>query len=166
MAVVILTWNGLEDTLECLDSLRAEVEGDDAVIVCDNGSQDGTEDAIRAQHPWVDFIQNGANVGFAAGNNPGLRSALERGFRWVLLLNNDTKFPPGALTALLAHAASRQAVGAFQPLTVQAADPERSTPRANSCCAGPGAWTRSWAAPSRRPRARPPRCSAPARQRR
>ena len=104
LAVVILTWNGREDTLECLDALRGEIRGDDAVIVCDNGSQDGTEAAIRSRHPWVDLIQNGANLGFAGGNNSGLRSALDRGFEWMLLLNNDTSVPPGALAALLAHA--------------------------------------------------------------
>ncbi len=120
LAVVILTWNRRDDTLACLDSLRGEIGEDDAVIVCDNGSRDGTEDAIRSRHPWVEVIQNGANLGFAGGNNPGLRSALDRDFEWVLLLNNDTTVPAGALAGLLAYAATRSAVGAFQPLLVEA----------------------------------------------
>jgi len=122
---VILTWNGRDDTLACLDSLRGEVGGEDAVIVCDNGSADGTEDAIRSLHPWVEVIQNGGNLGFARGNNSGLRAALDRGFEWVLLLNNDTTVTPGALAALMAHAASRDGVGVFQPLLVDAGDETR-----------------------------------------
>ncbi len=125
LAVVILTWNGRDDTLACLDSLRGEVGDDDAVIVCDNGSADGTEDAIRSLHPWVEVIQNGGNLGFARGNNSGLRAALDRGFEWVLLLNNDTTVAPGALAALMAHATAREGVGAFQPLLVDAGDGRR-----------------------------------------
>jgi GT2 family glycosyltransferase len=125
LAVVILTWNRRDDTLACLDSLQGEVGDGDVVIVCDNGSEDGTEAAIRSQHPWVEFIQNGANLGFAGGNNPGLRSALKRDFEWVLLLNNDTTVPEKTLSPLLAHAASRPAVGAFQPLIVEANDGTR-----------------------------------------
>ena len=111
------------------------------MIVCDNGSHDGTEAAITSRHPWVDFIQNGANLGFAGGNNSGLRSALDRGFEWVLLLNNDTTVPHGALAALMAHAAARQEVGAFQPLTVQADDPERIDSAGQRCCGAQAAWT-------------------------
>ena len=140
LAVVILTWNGREDTLECLDALRGQIGGDDAVIVCDNGSQDN-EAAIRSRHPWVDLIQNGANLGFAGGNDSGLRSALHRGFEWILVLNNDTSVPPGALGALLAHASSRPAVGAFQPLTVRADDPGRIDSAGRWCCGGLAAWT-------------------------
>jgi GT2 family glycosyltransferase len=121
----MLTWNRCDDALACLDSLRDEVEDNDSVIVCDNGSQDGTEDAIRLRHPWVEVIQNGTNLGFAGGNNPGLRAALDRGFEWVLLLNNDTTVPVGALAALLAYATPRRGVGAFQPLIVEAGDGRR-----------------------------------------
>lgn len=124
LAVVVLTWNGRDDTIACLDSLRGQTQADDAVIVCDNGSTDGTLDAIAARHPQVRVLANGANLGFAGGNNPGLRHALERGFRWVLLLNNDTIVPEGALSALLAHAERATEFGAFQPLLVRASDPD------------------------------------------
>jgi hypothetical protein len=124
LAVVVLTWNGRDDTLACLASLRGEIGPDDSVIVCDNGSQDGTEEAVRAAHPWAEFLQNGGNLGYAGGNNTGLRRALERGFAWILLLNNDTIVPPGALAALLRVAENRPAAGAFQPLLVRASDPD------------------------------------------
>jgi len=123
LAIVILTWNGRDETLACLASLRSEIGGRDSVIVCDNGSQDGTEAAVRAAHPRVRYVQNGANVGYAAGNNPGLRIALDDGFAWILLLNSDTTVPAGALDALIAHGEAHREVGAIQPLLVRASDP-------------------------------------------
>jgi hypothetical protein len=123
LAVVVLTWNGREDTLRCLDALRPELGPHDTVLVADNGSHDGTLDAVRARHPWAETIQNGGNLGFAGGNNPALRAALQRGYRWILLLNNDTVVPPGALHTLLAHAEARPTTAAFQPLLVRADAP-------------------------------------------
>ena len=123
LAVVILTWNGRDDTLACLASLRPQIGAGDAVIVCDNGSADGTEAAVRAAHPWAEFIQNGSNLGFAAGNNPGLRRAIDAGYEWVMLLNNDTTVPDGALASLLGAASKEPSAGAFQPLLVRASDP-------------------------------------------
>ena len=122
LAIVILTWNGRHHTLACLETLRDAIGPEDAVLVVDNGSRDGTEDAVRTLHPWAEFVQNGVNLGYAGGNNSGLRRALDRGFRWVMLLNNDTLVPRGAISALLAHAEATPAAGAFQPLLVSAAD--------------------------------------------
>lgn len=125
LAVVVLTWNGREDTLACLASLRGQIRPGDEVIVCDNGSGDGTEAAVRAQHPWVRFVQNGSNLGFAGGNNAGLRLALDDGRRFVWMLNNDTVVPDGTLETLLAHAESAPDVAAFQPALLSHADPSR-----------------------------------------
>jgi GT2 family glycosyltransferase len=125
LAVVVLSWEGREDTLRCLAALRPAIGPGDTAIVCDNGSTDGTADAVAAAHPWAEVIRNGANLGFAGGNEPGMRRALERGFRWVMLLNNDAIPEPGALDALLAFAETRPDAGAFQPLLLSAADPSR-----------------------------------------
>lgn len=123
LAVVVLTWNGRADTLACLASLHDQLGPYDTVLLADNGSHDGTLAAVQAQHPWVETIQNGGNLGFAGGNNPALREALRRGYRWILLLNNDTVVPPGALATLLAYAESRPGTAAFQPLLVRADAP-------------------------------------------
>lgn len=124
LAIVILTWNGVDDTLDCLASLREAVGDGDRVIVVDNGSGDGTQEAL-AEHDWIDFVQNGANLGFAGGNNVGLGRALDEGYRWVLMLNNDTVVPPGALDALLGAAEDLPDAGVLQPLLVSHGDPER-----------------------------------------
>ncbi len=86
---VVLNWNGREDTLECLESLT-RVDCPDMSIVCvDNGSHDGSPAAIRERFPGVVLIESGANLGYAGGNNLGLRYALDHGATWIALVNND-----------------------------------------------------------------------------
>ncbi len=124
LAVVILTWNGREDTLACLRSLEAgghPREGE-AFVVADNGSSDGTLDEVARLFPWAGRLQNGANLGFAGGNNAGLRWALERGYRYAMLLNNDTEVPPGSLETLVAYMEDHPEAGAVQPLLVRGGD--------------------------------------------
>lgn len=118
VAVIILCYNGVADTLACLESLKAQDYPSDRreVIVADNASSDGTVAAVRAAHPWVTVIENGANLGFAAGNNTGLRYALEHGFDYALLLNNDTEARPDFLRLLVQGAAADPQIGAAGPL--------------------------------------------------
>jgi GT2 family glycosyltransferase len=86
---VVLSWNGREDTLRCLQSLL-EVEHDGLRVVCvDNGSRDGSPEAVSERFPDVELIDAGANLGYAGGNNLGIRRALEHGASWVVLVNND-----------------------------------------------------------------------------
>src|SRR5579871_5489194 len=112
-AVVVLSWNGREDTLACLASLaRADAPGL-ITIVADNGSSDGTAEAVAEGFPAVELIHNGANLGFAGGNNAGIRRALELGATHVLVLNNDTELDPGFIAALLDEARKRPDAGAL-----------------------------------------------------
>lgn len=118
LAVVILTWNGAMDTLACLESLEAAghpAEGE-KVLVVDNGSEDGTLEAVERRFPWAELIRNGVNLGFAGGNNVGMRRALEEGFEFVLLLNNDTRVRPGALSALVEDLEKHPEAGSAQPV--------------------------------------------------
>ncbi|WP_165456737.1 glycosyltransferase family 2 protein [Aquabacterium lacunae] len=101
LTVVILNWNGLQDTLQCLASLASDVEAGLQVLVVDNGSGAPEADAIRTAFPGVSVIATGENLGWAGGNNVGVRWALERGASHVLLLNNDTEVLPGAMCAVL-----------------------------------------------------------------
>jgi hypothetical protein len=91
---IVLSWNGREDTLRCLESLT-RVEYPNLAIVCvDNGSTDGTQKAVRERFPRVVLIEAGANLGYAGGNNLGLRYALEHGAHWMMLVNNDATVAP------------------------------------------------------------------------
>ena len=100
--VVVLNWNGWRDTDACLESLADLDYPSYRVVVVDNASTDGSEAQLRARHPSVTLLQSGANLGFAGGNNVGLRYALEGGAEYVWLLNNDTLVEPDALTQLMA----------------------------------------------------------------
>jgi GT2 family glycosyltransferase len=97
LVAVVLSWNGRADTLRCLGSLAAA--GVTAICV-DNGSRDGTPAAVRERFPAVELVENGVNLGYAAGNNVGIRLALGRGADWVWLVNNDAIVDEGAPAAL------------------------------------------------------------------
>ncbi len=89
VAIVMLTWNGLHYTQECLTSLRELTEGVEyRVIVVDNGSSDGTREYLRTLD-WIELIENSENLGYVRGNNQGIAAAPPG---WdVLLLNNDMR---------------------------------------------------------------------------
>jgi GT2 family glycosyltransferase len=90
VAIVVLNWNRKKDTLCCLESLTKIDYPRYEVIVVDNGSTDGSVEALREAFPDPLLIQTGSNLGYAGGNNIGIERAFERGADYVLVLNNDT----------------------------------------------------------------------------
>ena len=72
---VVLNWNGAEDTVACLDALKKSTYANLNVLVVDNGSTDDSLAKIRAGHPGVLALQSKENIGFAGGNNIGIRYA-------------------------------------------------------------------------------------------
>ncbi len=105
VAVIVLNWNGLSDTLECLASFKKSSKistGNFQLIVADNGSEDGSLAEIARQYPEVKVIDNRANLGFAEGNNRAMRYALDQGFGFILLVNNDTVVSQDYVARLLA----------------------------------------------------------------
>ncbi len=150
IAVVVLTWNSRADTLACLERIAPQLEHGDLLVVADNGSVDGTEDAVRAAHREAIVVQNGENLGFAGGVNTGLRIALARGVEWCLVLNADTEAPHGFLARLRSAAASAPPqVAALQPLLVAADQPDRIDSAGLAPRALPGARDRFAGEPAR-----------------
>lgn len=145
--VVVLNWNGEDDTLECLRSISNNVGAGFAPVVVDNGSK--PESIERLKHDcsmifrkilflsdsdllmrggnWHDdysgyldesslvFIENGENLGFAKGNNVGIRFAEIVGAEWVMLLNNDTVVQPEAFRELRRFLSSYPSFAAVTP---------------------------------------------------
>jgi GT2 family glycosyltransferase len=112
-SVIILNWNGKHLLEECLSSIRSQTFRDFETIVVDNGSTDGSV-------PWVDerwaesvsTVALPSNLGFAGGNNAGIR--FSRG-RYVILLNNDTAVDPGWLAAMDDAVRRHPDAGMFTP---------------------------------------------------
>ncbi len=167
--VVLVNWNGWQDTIECLESLLRSTNCDFRVVVCDNGSRDDSlariaawaegskpapvsvgpltrfttpslskpiplviHDRTKAEQggapddPQLVLIDVAANLGFAGGNNVGLRYALARGdadYAW--LLNNDTVVPPQSLSALVERMSGAPDVGICGSVLVQYHAPDR-----------------------------------------
>ncbi len=117
VAIVILTWNQREVTLECLGSLEQMDYPDERleIIVVDNGSSDGTSEAIGDRFPAVTVIRNEENLGFAGGNNVGIRSALVSDASCIMLLNNDTVVDRPMLRTLVAVLESNADAGIVGP---------------------------------------------------
>lgn len=120
LAVIIVTWNGRDLTLNALRSLFTDLKqtGPAAVVyVVDNASSDDTAAAVQAEFPQVKLIALAENIGFAAGNNAALRQIGFGGFetgdlpRAVYLLNSDTITQPGATRALYDHLMSDARIG-------------------------------------------------------
>ena len=106
LIAVVLNWNGGDDTLAALASL----EGIQTICV-DNGSTDGSDRLVEERFPNVELIRTGVNLGFAGGNNVGIRRALALGADWVLLLNNDAVAEPRLEEALDSAARARPDAG-------------------------------------------------------
>ena len=115
LTVIIVSWNVRDLLMACLRSLRADLEraGLTADIwVVDNGSTDGTPEAVARDFPAVRLIARRDNPGFAAANNQALRAALDASPpRYFWLLNPDTEVLPGATAALIAAMETHPRVG-------------------------------------------------------
>jgi GT2 family glycosyltransferase len=125
VGIIILNWNNAPDTLACLASVGELDYPNFQIIVVDNGSSDDSTGMIASQYPAVDLIRNAGNLGYAEGNNIGIRQALAGGADYVLLLNNDTLVEPGLVSTLIAVAESDERIGIVAPKVYYAADRER-----------------------------------------
>ncbi len=116
VVIVIVIWNGIEDTLECLNSLSTDVYSRKEIVLVDNGSTDHSVARIREQRHPVSIIRSPVNLGFTGGNNLGLAEALKRGAKYAFLLNNDTTVEPDALSQLVDAAEASAHVALLSPI--------------------------------------------------
>ncbi len=123
--LIVLNWNGRADTEECLRSLLGLTYPNYRVLVVDNGSTDGSVDHLRRLFPGAQFIENEANLGFAAGNNRGIEQAMNNRADYVFILNNDTVVLPDVLDKLIGTAESDPKIGAVGPKICYYSNPDR-----------------------------------------
>lgn len=166
IAIILVNWNGWEDTIGCIRSCLALENVDFRIVVCDNASGDGSVQRIMA---WANgdldvpadprspapvanprlprgtalldrtsaeagdnasgaeliIVETGGNLGFAGGNNVGLRWALARGASHAWLLNNDTVVPTDALAEMTAHLEANPEIGLCGSAMIEYGNPGR-----------------------------------------
>lgn len=115
VAIIIVHWIGIEDTVECLVSLASVDYPCLVVILVNNGSTDFDEARVRQAFPGVLIVASSENLGFAGGNNLGIARALGEGADLIFLLNNDTVVCPDLIWSLL-PALSEPDVGIAGPV--------------------------------------------------
>lgn len=171
VSIIILNWNGWEDTIECLESLYQITYPNYEVIVVDNGSKDSSVKKIKEychgqmkvqskffiynpnnkpikiieytreeaeaggdkerefenapSNKKLTIIKNEKNYGYAEGNNIGIRYALARKYKYVLILNNDTVVHPNVLRPLVTIAERNPSIGGLTPKILFYPDPKR-----------------------------------------
>lgn len=125
MAAVVLNYNGKDLTLQALESVRRLSYPSFDVVVVDNGSTDGSPEAVAAAFPDVELVRTEENLGPAGGYNLGMVWAMERGYDYLLILNNDVEVHPEMLTELVRVAESDPAIGCVGPKTYFFSDRRR-----------------------------------------
>lgn len=134
VSVIIVNWNTRQLLLECLDSLL--ICGTDCrleIILVDNGSEDGSVEAVKDRFPGVHVIANGTNLGFAKANNIGIRHASGR---YLCLVNSDVKVRKGCIDALVHYMDANHGIGMAGPRIL---NPDLSIQ--DSCRRFPSLWT-------------------------
>jgi GT2 family glycosyltransferase len=115
VVVVILNFNGTADTMECVESVRQLEYSNFEILLVDNASSDTAWRRIKEKFPDIRVLENPGNLGYAGGNNAGIRVALREKCDYVFILNNDTVIAKDALRRLVAVSAADTALTIAAP---------------------------------------------------
>ena len=113
--VIVVTFNGLKWLERCLGSVRASETPAD-LYVWDNDSTDGSADWVQGHFPEAKLVRSADNLGFAEANNMGMRYALDKGYDYVYLLNQDAWLEPSTLGTLVAASEAHPDYAVLSPL--------------------------------------------------
>ncbi len=122
--IVVLNWNGWQDTIACLRSLQKQDYPNFHTVVVDNDSSDQSSDHIRQAIRSIELIESGANLGFGGGCNVGIRRAMSRGADYVWLINSDATADSTALSALVETAEANPRLGSVGSVLFEADTPD------------------------------------------
>lgn len=132
VAIIIVNWNGAQDTVDCIDSLRKinpPAGGQNyKIFLIDNGSSDDSFSRFQSLYAGakdIELIKVNENLGFSGGNNIGIKSALGARFDYILLLNNDTTVEPDFLNELVKVAEGDEKIGIVGPKIYYYNEPNR-----------------------------------------
>jgi GT2 family glycosyltransferase len=120
--VIIVSYNGMPWLERCLGSVYPGAKTchfAPDLYVWDNDSTDGSADYVAKHFPGAHLVRSAENVGFAKANNMGFQYALDHGYDYVYLLNQDAWLAPGALETLVAAAQAHPDYAVLSPLQYQ-----------------------------------------------
>ena len=110
--VIVVTYNGMQWLGRCLGSVCQDAD----LYVWDNDSTDGSADFVEAEYPQAKLVRSADNLGFSIPNNRGMQYALDKGYDYVYLLNQDAWLEPGALEKMVAVADAHPEYGLLSPM--------------------------------------------------
>jgi GT2 family glycosyltransferase len=125
LSIIILNWNAGTDTIGCVQRIAAWQQVRPTIWVVDNGSTDGSAEAIVQECSHIRLIRNPVNLGFAGGNNRGLSEALAWGDAPILLINNDAWIAEEDVVQLLKTLQANLHIGFIGPLLYDAEQPDK-----------------------------------------
>ena len=125
--IIILFWNRLEETIECLESVFNSDYPNYHVIVLDNASDADKSKLLLQKFPNVKYVRSDKNLGFTGGNNLGCELAISEGTDYLFLFNNDATLQPDTISKLVNFAESHERVGLISPAVKSGNDSDENT---------------------------------------
>ena len=99
--IILVNYNGYKDTIECVNSLKGINYSNYKIVIVDNASTNNSLEILKQTLNNCIIIESKKNLGFAGGNNLGIKYALKSNADYVLLLNNDTLEEPNFLNNMI-----------------------------------------------------------------
>jgi GT2 family glycosyltransferase len=118
LSIIIVSWNAQKYLSQCIESIvTAGIKRAYEIIVIDNNSDDGSQEMVREQFPWVVLICNEDNLGFAKANNIGIKHTQGE---YVCLVNSDVVVTPGSIDSMIDFMEADPCIGLLGPQIVNA----------------------------------------------
>lgn len=117
--IIVLNYNGKKTILDCINSIYDSTYSNFEVVIVDNNSTDGSFELIKKTFFKANIIRNSKNIGFAAGNNIGIRFALEKFADYIFLLNNDATIESDMLSLLMNEMRKNSSASIISPLILK-----------------------------------------------
>ena len=115
LAIILLNYNNVNDTLECVKSIEDYYERECTIIVVDNKSTDNSKEKLLENEYRYKLILNDVNEGFAQGNNVGIKWAIKEGYEYIMLLNNDTLITKNSIENMIEEIKKDKKIGIVSP---------------------------------------------------
>lgn len=116
VGIIILTYNAADFITPCIKSIQKNTYPNKQILIVDNDSKDNTVKIIKKQFPEIKIIQTGKDLGYAGGNNVGIKHFQKQNCKYILLINPDTRADKTLVTQLIQTAEKNSTIGTIGPI--------------------------------------------------